>query len=383
MSKKHDFCDVSVKKIPKKSAKERKNNNKKGIFAVSGEKIKMQRTMRFWFTFAIFILFVITGITSAVIFVLLDIIASRSGLEINGYLLIISTALACILIGALLATLSGKHITSRISRISHGMREVARGNFKERVPERDKKNSPSEFGELERSFNQMAADLDGIEIFRNDFINNFSHEFKTPIVSIRGFARQLQSENLSDEERREYLDIIVSESERLVNMSSNVLLLSKLENQQIVSDKSSFYLDEQIRRAILLLEKEWSQKEIELDIDLDETEINFNEEMLLHVWINLISNAIKFTGTGGRIEISLKNQNGAALFKIRDNGIGMSDDVKCRIFEKFYQGDASHTATGNGIGLNIVQRVISLARGKIEVESAPDHGSSFTVTLPI
>ena len=390
MSKNSDFYDVTVKEIPQKKDKNRKNKAKKfkikpprGIFAASGEKIKAQRTMRFWFTFAIFILFAITGFTAALLFLLLDLIASFNGLSIDAYLLVISMALACILIGAVLATFFGKYIISRISKISHGMREVARGNFKARVPEKDKKNSPSEFGELERSFNQMASDLDGIEIFRNDFINNFSHEFKTPIVSIRGFARQLQSGNLSDEERREYLDIIVSESERLVNMSSNVLLLSKLENQQIVSDKSEFYLDEQIRRSILLLEKDWSAKEIELDIDLDEIKISFNEEMLSHVWINLLSNAIKFTNVGGKIEISLKQRGDSAVFSVKDNGIGMSDEVKKRIFEKFYQGDSSHTSMGNGIGLNIVQRIVSLAHGEIEIESMLDKGSKFIITIPI
>ena len=383
MSKKHDFEDVTVKSLPKTKGKKLKIKKPQGIFAASGEKIKTQRTMRFWFTFAIFILFAITGITTALLFLLFDLIASFNGLKIDGYLLVISMALACILIGAGLAALSGKYIMSRISRISHGMREVARGNFKERVPEKDKKNSPTEFGELERSFNQMASDLDGIEIFRNDFINDFSHEFKTPIVSIRGFARQLQSENLSEEQKNEYVNIIISESERLVNMSSNVLLLSKLENQQIVSDKHELDLDEQIRRSILLLEKDWSEKEIDLDIDLDEIKINFNEEMLSHVWINLISNAIKFTEVGGRIEISLKEREGMAIFSIKDNGIGMSDEVKERIFEKFYQGDRSHTTSGNGIGLNIVQRIISLARGAISIESTLGEGSKFTVTIPL
>ena len=383
MSKNHDFESKTQKIIPQNAKRSFKIRKPRGIFAASGEKIKTQRTMRFWFTFAIFILIAITGVTTALIFILLDFILSFNEIQIDGYLLAISMALACIMIGAGLAALSGKHITSRLSRISHGMREVARGNFAARVPEKDKKNSPSEFGELERSFNQMASDLDGIEIFRNDFINNFSHEFKTPIVSIRGFARQLQSESLSDEERREYLDIIVSESERLVNMSSNVLLLSKLENQQIVSDKTEFYLDEQIRRSILLLEKEWAEKEIELDIDLEEIKFNFNEEMLSHVFINLLSNAIKFTDLGGKIEISLKMRGESAIFSVKDNGIGMSDEVKERIFEKFYQGDSSHASRGNGIGLNIVQRIVSLAHGAIEVESRLYEGSKFTVTLPI
>jgi signal transduction histidine kinase len=290
-------------------------------------------------------------------------------------------ALSCILIGAALAAFSGKYIMSRISRISHGMREVARGNFKERVPERDKKNSLTEFGELERSFNQMASDLDSVEIFRNDFINNFSHEFKTPIVSIRGFARQLQSENLTEAERHEYLSIIISESERLVNMSSNVLLLSKLENQQIVSDKSEFYLDEQIRRSILLLEKGWSEKEIELDIDLDEIKINFNEEMLSHVPINLISNAIKFTPDGGNVSVSLKKGGDYVTVSVSDTGCGMDENTMKHIFEKFYQGDTSHSVNGNGLGLALVKRVIDIIGGEITVDSTPNEGSVFTVRL--
>jgi signal transduction histidine kinase len=245
------------------------------------------------------------------------------------------------------------------------------------------KSKLSEFGELERNFNQMASDLDSIEIFRNDFTNNFSHEFKTPIVSIRGFARRLQSGNLTEEQKKEYIDIIVDESERLANMSTNVLLLTKLENQQIVSEKTSFSLDEQIRRCILLLEKDWANKNIEFNLDkLSDIQYNFNEEMLSHVWINLISNAIKFTNVDGIITISLEENENEVIFKIRDNGIGMDDQVKSRIFEKFYQGDKSHHSGGNGIGLNIASRIVTLAGGKIEVESEIDCGSEFTVILP-
>ena len=178
------------------------------------------------------------------------------------------------------------------------------------------------------------------------------------------------------------IGIIVSESERLATMSQNVLLLTKLEHQSIVSEKTEFYLDEQIRKSILLLEKEWSEKELELDLDLDEIQYVFNEEMLSHVWINLLSNAVKFTPKGGKITCSLKQKDGNVIFKIKDNGPGMSEEVKSRIFEKFYQGDASHSHAGNGIGLNIVQRIIYLAGGMITVESEPQKGSTFTVTLP-
>ncbi len=379
--KQHDFQDVTVKRIEKKKGS---GSQKKRwmVFSASGERIKMQRTMRFWFSFAVFILFAITGTTTAAIFLLLNLIPGLDVATLNTYLLIAAMALSCLIIGTLLATFSAKYIMSRLSKISDGMREVARGNFKARVTEKDKKNSPTEFGELERSFNQMASDLDGIEMFRNDFINNFSHEFKTPIVSIRGFARQLQSGSLTEVQKKEYIDIIVSESERLSTMSQNVLLLTKLENQSIVSERSEIDLDEQIRNAILLLEKAWDTKNIELDLDLDEITYVFNEEMLFHVWINLFSNAIKFTPEGGRIRCSLKKVNGDAVVEICDSGIGMEEAVRERIFEKFYQGDTSHAVSGNGIGLNIVQRIVTLAGGSIRVESEMGKGSTFTVTLP-
>ena len=363
--------------MSKKEEKNRKKNKP------ADENIIKIRTLRFWFSCVVGLLLTVSAAITMVLFLLFELFGLFEIMGTGSIFLIVSLVVVCTAVGTVLAAVTSKYILKRISRIRDGMRQIAKGNFKVRVRESDNQRAPSEFGELERTFNQMASDLDGIEIFRNDFINNFSHEFKTPIVSIRGFARQLQSSNLSDEERREYLDIIVSESERLVNMSSNVLLLSKLENQQIVSDKTEFDLDEQIRRSILLLEKEWSEKDIELDISLDEISINFNEEMLSHLWINLISNAIKFTNRGGKIEISLTERDGAAIFSIKDNGIGMSDEIKERIFEKFYQGDTSHTASGNGIGLNIVQRIASLARGNIEVESKLGEGSKFTVTLPL
>lgn len=355
---------------------------KSKITSIRGEKIKKNRTMRFWFSSIVWLLFAITGVSTAIIFMLLYGILAFQEIYLNAFLLIAAVTLSSIIIGALLAAITSKFFFMRLTKISEGMREIARGNFKARVHERDKKDALSEFGELERTFNQMASDLDGIEIFRNDFINNFSHEFKTPIVSLRGFARQLQSGNLSDEQRKEYIDIIVKESDKLADMSTNVLLLSKLENQQIVSEKTEFDLDEQIRGCILLLEKDWVEKNIELDIELDPIKYCFNEEMLTHVWVNLLSNAIKFTHEGGKITCKLYKQDSTVIYEISDNGIGMTEETRARIFEKFYQGDTSHSGLGNGIGLNIVHRIVTLAGGEIAVESTYGEGSCFAVCLP-
>lgn len=352
------------------------------IIGARGESIQRNKTMRFWFSSMVWLLFAITGVFTALIFVLLYGILAFQEIYLNAFLLIAAMTLSSIIIGALLAAITSKFFFKRLTKISEGMREVARGNFKARVHEKDKKGAFSEFGELERTFNQMAADLDGIEIFRNDFINNFSHEFKTPIVSLRGFARQLQSGNITEEQRKEYIDIIVKESERLTSMSTNVLLLSKLENQQIVSEKTVFDLDEQIRGCILLLEKSWNEKEIELDIELDPIKYHFNEEMLTHVWVNLLSNAIKFSHRGGHISCKLYYSDNGITCEIEDDGIGMTEETLDRIFEKFYQGDTSHSSLGNGIGLNIVHRIVTLAGGEIKVESRIGKGSKFVVHLP-
>lgn len=359
-----------------------KNKKSRGRKKAADESTVKFRTLRFWFSCVVCLLLAISAGITLLIFVLFDVFGLFDIMGINSIFLIVSLVVVCTVIGTILAAVTSKYILKRISRISDGMRRIAKGDFKVRVKVADKGKSPSEFGELEQSFNQMASDLDGIEVFRNDFINNFSHEFKTPIVSIRGFARQLRSENLTDEQRREYLDIIITQSERLSTMSSNVLLLTKLENQQIVSDITEFYLDEQIRTAILLFEKEWTEKNIELDLDLDEIKYSFNEEMLSHVWINLLSNAMKFVGEDGKICCSLKRNDRGIVFSLKDDGIGMSDEVKNRIFEKFYQGDGSHTAAGNGIGLNIVHRILTLAGGEITVDSREGEGSCFTVCLP-
>lgn len=378
MSKKHDFEDVTVKEIPKK-AKEKRT---RGIFSLSGKRIKKVHTIRSRFGFIVLLLFGAAGALTAMIFYILQLFSFYDKVFSNGALLVGTMALTFIFIGVMITGATLRIWFGRVMRITEGLRKIAKGDFSARVFERDKKEVITELGDLERTFNQMASDLQGIEMFRNDFINNFSHEFKTPIVSIRGFARQLQSGNLTEEQKKEYIAIIVSESERLATMSQNVLLLTKLENQSIVTEKSEFYLDEQIRNCILLLEKSWSEKNIELDLELDELKYVFNEEMLSHVWINLFSNAIKFTPEGGRISCRLKNIDGDTVFEIADNGDGMSDEVKSRIFEKFFQGDSSHATMGNGIGLNIVHRIITLAGGSITVESEPQKGSKFIVILP-
>ena len=280
--------------------------------------------------------------------------------------------------GTLVAGWFCKYYLGPIIQLSQAAKLVAKGDFTVRLPE----ESQDEMNELIHSFNSMTKDLGSIEMFRTDFINSFSHEFKTPIVSIRGFARQLQRDDLTEEQRREYATIIADESQRLVDLATKILMLSKLDNQQIVTEKSDFRLDEQLRTCILLMEKQWSSKKLSLDIELEDVQCRANAEMLSQAWVNLLSNAIKFTPAGGSIGIYLRKEDNSAIVQIRDSGIGMSKDVQAHIFEKFYQGDASHYPEGNGLGLPMVKRIIDLSDGTIQVESEEGKGSTFTIALP-
>ena len=279
-----------------------------------------------------------------------------------------------------LAAGMGRSKLRPMNDLVHAMHAVSQGDFSVRV---DAEDVPGDMGELACSFNDMAAELGSLELFRKDFINNFSHEFKTPIVSIRGFAKQLERDDLTDEQRREYLDIIVTESDRLANMASNVLLLSKLENQTIVTDKTDYRLDEQLRRCVLLLEKQWGEKDLDLDVELEEITYRGNEEMLNHVWVNLLNNAVKFSPRGGTLTVRLSRQGDQAVCTVRDAGPGMDEATRRRVFEKFYQGDTAHATEGNGLGLALVKRIVDLCEGEVEVDSAPGHGSAFTVRLPL
>ncbi|MBR1739157.1 MAG: HAMP domain-containing histidine kinase [Ruminococcus sp.] len=292
-------------------------------------------------------------------------------------LFLVEAGISC-LIGMLLSVFIAKSLFSPVDEVIKAMKKVADGDFSIRIESDD---AVGEINELINSYNRMAEELDGIELFRENFINSFSHEFKTPIVSIQGFASQLRKKDLPEEKRAEYTEIIISESKRLTNLSSNILLLTKLENQQILSDKSVVRLDEQIRDCVLLLEKQWSAKGIEFDIDMEPINFETNAEMLSQAWVNIIGNAIKFSPEDSVIRITLKRTPGGIRAEITDRGIGIREDTISHIFEKFYQGDKAHSSAGNGLGLPLVKRIIELNEGTIRVESQYGQGTKFIVVF--
>lgn len=271
-----------------------------------------------------------------------------------------------------------KVLYRKVSRLISAINEIAQGNYN--ITLDPKKAKP--LTDVVINFNKMTAELKSVETLRNDFINDFSHEFKTPITSINGFANLLLDTEVSEEERREYLQIIADESERLSALSRETLMMSKLNNQQSIPDKKYYALDEQIKQNIILLSREWNAKKIDLNADLPPVTYYGNMDLMSHIWLNLLGNAIKFTPIHGKINVSMKQEQNQIAVLISDTGKGMTEGEMVRIFNKYYQADPSHTTKGMGLGLSIAHRIVELSGGSIDVTSTSGCGSTFKVYLP-
>ncbi len=288
-------------------------------------------------------------------------------------------ALVCTCVGSLLSVILVHQPVKKTTRLIEAMEKIANGDFSVRL-------SGKKIGRMTNKtvkiFNNMAKQLESTEILSHDFISNFSHEFKTPIASINGFAKLLKNENISNEEKHEYLDIIIQESERLSNLSINILSLSKLEQQSILTNKSQFNLSEQIRIIIGSLYHKWAEKNIEIDFEGEDMNIVGNKEMLGQVWINLLDNAIKFSHKNKTVTFTLTKEEDCIKASLNNYGDAVTYEQVNRMFDKFWQGDESHSTNGNGLGLPMVKRIIDLHEGNIDVRIGDDSSITFTVTLP-
>lgn len=265
-----------------------------------------------------------------------------------------------------------------LEQMSEAAQKVAQGDYGVRLGYSGKDR---ELQTAVTNFNHMVEELNSVEIMRQDFIANVSHEFKTPLSSITGYITLLQDPDLTVEERNEYIQMAFFNIEKLNDLTGNILQLSKLENQNTMQNPVSYRLDEQLREAIVLLEPKWSQKHMHLELDLPQTTYQGQQSLLFQVWTNLISNAIKFTPNHGTIKIRIQKTESQIQVTISDNGIGMSKETQAHIFEKFYQGDTSRKSQGNGLGLALCKRIIDLAGGSITIQSEKGKGAVFTVLL--
>ena len=296
------------------------------------------------------------------------------------------TLVNVVLISIVMATidyLRRKFTVARpVKQIMDAATKMIEGDFSVRIAPIARIGTDDSFNEIAQCFNKMAEELSGVETLRTDFIANVSHEMKTPLAVIGNYATLRASAELSEEQRVEYAKIITDATRRLSDMMTNILKLNRLENQQIYPTLTTFDLGEQLCESLLVYESVWERKNIEIETDIAEgVLVSADAELLSLVWSNLFSNAFKFTADGGRVSLTLSADEAYATVCVADTGCGMSREIGAHIFEKFYQGDTSHRAQGNGLGLALVKRVVDIVQGEIEVESAVGVGTTFTVRI--
>ena len=283
------------------------------------------------------------------------------------------------LLVALITGLVARSIYKNLKLLTDAMNEVASGKTDVSIPIA----KMSAFTGVYEDFNKMAAEIAGIQKLRHEIVDNLAHELKTPAASINGFAKiLLEEQDLTEEKRKKYLTIIVKESDRIACLAKENLFLSKMDAQEIITDKEKYNLGQQIQEVAISQEPAWSKKNISLTAKLSDVFYEGNAVLMESLWQNLLSNAIKFTPNGGNITIALMTTENEITVSFKDTGIGMNIETQAKIFERYYKGDTSHASEGHGLGLSIANRIIRLCGGKITVNSKEGEGSSFTVVLP-
>ena len=305
--------------------------------------------------------------------------ANHNMLLLNNFMRPALTGLLFSIVFLMMSFLSSSRIARPVSQLTRAVQHVSKGDFSIQLPE----DQDDEMGNLMRSFNRMTDALEKTSSRQKDFISSVSHEFRTPIASIKGYARLLKTEGLDEEKRQEYTDMIAQEADRLSRLSETLLRLSALEQQTDPASISTFRLDEQVRQVLLRMEPQWSAHDIEFDLDLQELTVESDAELLNQVWTNLIQNAIKFSPDESQIHVAVRKNGEQAEFEVTDHGIGMSEETQRRIFDRFYQGDRSRSREGVGLGMSLVRRILNILNGEISIQSELNKGTTMIVRLPM
>lgn len=338
-----------------------------------------------YFIFFLLVSFVITCCTMLFVSILaytLDISLTDENISAAAKLTFWNVALLSLIFTVIDGIRRKVTVDRPVKNIIDAAEKIIQGDFSVRIKPQSRFGTDETFNRVIDCFNKMAEELGSVETLRLDFIANVSHEMKTPLAVMQNYGTLLQSPDLSEEKRIEYAKGITDGSRRLADMMTNILKLNRLENQQIYPQVTEFDLGEQLCECLLQYENVWEKAEIEIETDIAENvKVKADAELLSHVWNNLFSNAFKFTSSGGKVAVSLTATDHHAIVKVSDTGCGMSPDVGAHIFEKFYQGDTSHSSQGNGLGLSLVKRVVDIMHGEISVESSVGKGSTFTVKI--
>lgn len=293
---------------------------------------------------------------------------------------IISMVASLIVVLGIFEILQYSLVKRHLKKICDAIERIAHGDYGYKI----KPSKIDIFKSLAYDINLLSEELESVQMLRNDFVNSYSHEYKTPIASIKGFAQLLlEDDNIPEETRKQYLQIIVDESERLSGLAGNTALLSQLDTITFITDNKPYLLDEQLRRCTIMLAKDISEKNIKLDgSGINTVTFCGNEDWLQHLWLNLLHNAVKFTPNGGTISVASHSENGRIFVSITDSGIGMTQETADQIFKKYYRANTKDPQRGLGLGLNIAQKIVKLYKGRISVKSEVGKGTTFTVELP-
>lgn len=366
--------------MKKAKQKEKKKENKENKENKKAKESKTPKSLRRLISLIIFIVVLVTTLLTAgsyYLFIFVGLIPEGTVMSIW-----IPVIMYCVfnIVGAGMTSLFSSYFLKPIDETIDALRKFSQGDFS--VCLEPRRRELKNIRVLRESVNKTAQELGSTEVMRDDFINIISHEYKTPVASILGYAKILKNPEISDEQKQEYTDIIIDESRRLSTMTNNILLLTKYENTQIIPDKKPYPLDEQLRSCVQLLSAGWLEKDINIEGDLSPAEYNGNEDLMAQLWINLLENAIKYTPCGGTVSVSLTDGGSDITVEISDTGCGIAEQDLEHIFDRFYRADKSRGEGGNGLGLSIVKRLVDLCGGEITVKSVPGEGSAFTVVLP-
>lgn len=338
---------------------------------------KLRESLAVRITFLVFLSVLLAQMLTFTVFALLFRVGFLKPKD-SFILYLVFAFIASLSLGTIISAVFSRVISGAYETYKTALSEIASGNFDVTIPESQEMLTR----QFVRDINKMTRELKNNQIMRNDFISNFSHELKTPIVSINGFSELLMSDDITDEERKEYAGIIYSESGRLLNLAKNTLLLSKLEGQSVVYNKKVFLFNECVENCALIFEKQLKAKNSEIKMSLEKISYYWDPDLISQIVINLLSNAIKYGKKDGVITVTLKSLSGYVYLTVKDDGDGMDEATLARVFDRYFQGDGSHKTEGNGLGLSIVKRIVDIGEGKISVESKPGEGSAFTVMLP-
>lgn len=343
------------------------------------KKKRIVKTRKMWIIFT-FLTFSVLSVSIVVTSLCLLLAYDKGVLNPNGINAFVPFSVTSIAVATVLSMFVSRAVLYPVRTVSESAKRIAKGDFSQKI---DENSIIEEVASVGKNFNLMMNELEKLESFRSEFGASVSHEFKTPLGNIKGYAELLRDGELSLEEREAYIQKIISSVDKLNDMSEKMLALARFENQQMILNKTEFRLDEQIRQCFLAFENRWSEKEIEPSLELDEITYLGDSNIISHIWSNLLENAVKFTQKGGKIEIELKKEKKYVVVKIFNSGEGIKKKDISHIFDKFYQVDKSRHDRGSGLGLPLVKRLVELCNGEIFVKSVLGVGTEFTVSLPL